>query len=248
MSMKKISFFALLAVAAMCFSACGGNKAVTLDFAGKILRPVELNGVVYDEATTEEPAMLVFSKEGNNLGGSAGCNKLMGNYYASGDTLNVNIMGLTMMMCTPESGEFERALVEAMAKVNRYEYDEANNRVSMLNGEELVAIFSVEAAPEACCGGHGEGHHGHHHGEGHQCNGEHNHGEGHVCQHQGDSAHVCQHHGEEGHVCQHQGEEGHVCQHQGEEGHVCQHQGEEGHVCKHKGEKDHVCKKAQVAE
>ncbi len=95
---------------------------------------------------------------------------------------------------------------------------------------DMAYLYGPEPEEGECCGGHGEGHCGHHHHEEGECCG--GRGEGH-CGHHHEEGECCGGHGE-GH-CGHHHEEGECCGGHGE-GHCGHHHHEEGECCGGRGE------------
>jgi uncharacterized protein (TIGR00299 family) protein len=112
---------------------------------------------------------------------------------------------------------------------------------------DMAYLYGPEPEEGECCGGHGEGHCGHHHhGEGECCGG---HGEGHCGHHHHEEGECCGGHGE-GHCGHHHHEEGECCgghgeghcghHHHHEEGGCCGGHGE-GHCGHHHHEEGECC-------
>ena len=103
---------------------------------------------------------------------------------------------------------------------------------------DMAYLYGPEPEEGECCGGHGEGHCGHHHheeggccgGHGEGCCGHHHHEEGECCGGHGEG-HCGHHHYEEGGCCGGHGE-GHCGHHHHEEGGCCGGHGE-GHCGHH---------------
>lgn len=98
---------------------------------------------------------------------------------------------------------------------------------------DMAYLYGPEPEEGECCGGHGEGHcgHHHHHEEGECCGGR---GEGHCGHHHHEEGECCGGHGE-GHCGHHHHEEGECCGGHGE-GHCGHHHHEEGECCGGHGE------------
>lgn len=88
---------------------------------------------------------------------------------------------------------------------------------------DMAYLYGPEPEEGECCGGHGEGHCGHHHHEEGECCG--GHGEGHCGHHHHEEGECCGGHGE-GHCGHHHHEEGECCGGHGE-GHCGHHHHEE---------------------
>ena len=91
---------------------CGAKKSVTPDdLMDKewTLTSCNINGTKIE--TGEQPVVLFFA-DSVNVGGSSGCNRIIGNYELTNDTLTINIMGTTRMAC-PDM-EFESKYLNMM--------------------------------------------------------------------------------------------------------------------------------------
>ncbi len=97
---------------------------------------------------------------------------------------------------------------------------------------DMAYLYGPEPEEGECCGGHGEGHCGHHHHEEGECCG--GRGEGHCGHHHHEEGECCGGHGE-GHCGHHHHEEGECCGGHGE-GHCGHHHHEEGECCGGHGE------------
>lgn len=97
---------------------------------------------------------------------------------------------------------------------------------------DMAYLYGPEPEEGECCGGHGEGHCGHHHHEEGGCCGSH--GEGRCGHHHHEEGECCGGHGE-GHCEHHYHEEGECCGGHGE-GHCGHHHHEEGGCCGGHGE------------
>ena len=62
----------------------------------------------------------------NKVSGSTGCNRFVGNYALTGESLNFQNLGSTRMACSSELMAQEDALLEMLASVNRFSFKESD--------------------------------------------------------------------------------------------------------------------------
>ena len=108
---------------------CGAKKSVSPeDIIDKewTLKSCNVAGTVME--TGQQPVVLFFN-DSTNVGGSAGCNRIIGNYELKNDSLTINIIGTTRMAC-PDM-EFE-------AKVK---IEENGSRMILENSEEGIDLI-----------------------------------------------------------------------------------------------------------
>jgi heat shock protein HslJ len=90
-----------------------------------------------------EGAFLIFDKAKRSAGGNSGCNSFGGNYKASGSTLKMSKMIMTMMACN-EGGkmEVEREFMDGLRATNRYEI--RDGRLFLYKGRTLLLTLRGE--------------------------------------------------------------------------------------------------------
>jgi heat shock protein HslJ len=85
-----------------------------------------------------EPHMILQVRE-ERLVGSSGCNRLVGAYQVNGDRLRLSPAGMTMMMCSDELMQQERALTAALQETSTYRI--TGQSLELFDGDRLVARF-----------------------------------------------------------------------------------------------------------
>lgn len=99
-------------------------------------------GVIVGEKQREPH--LVLNSETKRVGGSGGCNRLVGGYELKGDALTFSQMAGTMMAC-PEGMETERAFLAALGQVHKWKivgqhlevFDAAGNLVARFEARHM---------------------------------------------------------------------------------------------------------------
>lgn len=126
---------------------CGAKKSVTPDdLIDKewTLTSCNVNGTEVDPG--QEPAVLLFT-DSVNVGGSSGCNRIIGNYELKDDTLTVNIIGTTRMAC-PDM-EFESKYLGIMQNPMSVRIEDDGSRMVLENsaaGIDLTYELPVKSA------------------------------------------------------------------------------------------------------
>ena len=72
------------------------------------------------------------------IGGSDGCNRILGSYERKGDSVRFLGLGATMMLC-PEGMEQASACARALHEANAWRLTE--NRLELYDGDKLLAVF-----------------------------------------------------------------------------------------------------------
>ncbi len=113
-------------------TGCGGDPAALL--AGLDWRIAEVTGA----ATLPESAEATLSfSPGGGLSGRAACNRFMGRYALSGEGLRLETGGMTMMACPDPLMAAERAILDALAKVDRFDFN-AGGDLLLLGGDTVL--------------------------------------------------------------------------------------------------------------
>ena len=73
------------------------------------------------------------------ISGSSGCNRLVGSYALSGDSLHFKPMAMTRMACREPLMKQEQALADAFAATNGYKL--VGNTLELRDGERVLARF-----------------------------------------------------------------------------------------------------------
>lgn len=112
-------------------TGCGGDPATLL--AGPEWRIVEVMAASLPDGAE---ASLRFSP-GGGLSGRAACNRFMGRYALSGEGLRLETGGMTMMACPEPVMEAERAILDALGRTDRFDFDEAG-RLLLIGGDTVL--------------------------------------------------------------------------------------------------------------
>ena len=112
-------------------TGCGGDPASLL--AGPEWRIAEVAGATLSEVAD---ATLRFSG-GGGLSGKAACNRVMGRYTLSGEGLRLETGGMTMMACPDPVMAAERAILDALAEVDRFDFDPGGDLL-LLGGDAVL--------------------------------------------------------------------------------------------------------------
>lgn len=88
----------------------------------------------------EEPHLVFMPEDANKgrIGGSDGCNRILGSYERKGDSVRFLGLGATMMLC-PEGMEQASACARALHEANAWRLTE--NRLELYDGDKLLAVF-----------------------------------------------------------------------------------------------------------
>jgi heat shock protein HslJ/membrane-bound inhibitor of C-type lysozyme len=112
-------------------AGCGGDPVTLL--AGPEWHIAEIAGAPLPE---NAEATLRFSP-GGGLFGKAACNRFMGRHTLSGEGLRLETGGMTMMACPDPLMAAERAILDALARVDRFDVDEAGE-LRLLGGDAVL--------------------------------------------------------------------------------------------------------------
>ena len=115
-----------------------GTKATLENTYWKLIR---LGETPIHMAPPRQEPHFVLNSETHGVGGSAGCNRLMGSYDASGDQLTFSQMATTMMACV-EGMDTEKAFLSALAQVKSWKV--AGQQLELLDSSGH-AVATLEA-------------------------------------------------------------------------------------------------------
>ncbi|TGE09829.1 META domain-containing protein [Hymenobacter fodinae] len=103
-----------------------------------------LNGAAVPAGEPERAAHLIFDSATGRLSGSTSCNRLMGSYTATGNTLTFNQVASTRMACVGPNVEQQ---VMTMLNTPGLTYQlSADNQLTLLSGSTPVAVL-IRATP-----------------------------------------------------------------------------------------------------
>ncbi len=130
-----------LAIATL-FSCSMGNKSHTVEqIESTQWNLTTLKGNADSLFADPTNFTLLFSSTDKRVAGTGACNNFMGNYaFAGKDSLTLNIVGHTMMMCPNQ--ENEDIYFKLLKEVNRY--SASNGKLTLFNNKDVVAEFEGE--------------------------------------------------------------------------------------------------------
>lgn len=99
-----------------------------------------------DAAESDRPAVLRF--EDGRIGGSAGCNRLLGGYTLEDDGLRISPnIASTMMACPPPFMDQEQAVTAALTQVAGFDVTDDRLMLTDADGDVLLAFTELEGTP-----------------------------------------------------------------------------------------------------
>lgn len=110
-------------------TGCGGDPAALL--AGPEWRIAEVAGAPLPEGAEATLSLT----PGGGLSGRAACNRFIGRYALSGEGLRLEPGGSTMMACPEPLMAAERAILDALPRVDRFDFD-AGGDLLLIGGDE----------------------------------------------------------------------------------------------------------------
>lgn len=89
----------------------------------------------------QEPHLVFMPEDANRgrIGGSDGCNRILGAYERKGDSVRFSGLGATMMLC-PEGEEQANAYARALHEANAWRLTE--DRLELRDGDRVLAVFT----------------------------------------------------------------------------------------------------------
>jgi heat shock protein HslJ len=107
-------------------AGCGGAPG---DLLAGVWKLVDLPGM-----TVPEGAAPTFEVAGGFMSGASGCNRYMGGLALTGEGLNLQPGGMSMMACEEPLMQFEAAFVDRLGRVSGFDIDEAGRLVLLVDG------------------------------------------------------------------------------------------------------------------
>lgn len=130
----------LFANLASCTNCDEANNTPTLE--NSYWKLVELKGNPITPANNQQEAHIILrGGEPTALSGSGGCNRLMGSYTLSGDTITFGRTAMTMMAC-PQGMDTEQAFTAALEGKKRW-HIEGNQLLLLDDTGKTVVRFEV---------------------------------------------------------------------------------------------------------
>ncbi|TGD81918.1 META domain-containing protein [Hymenobacter wooponensis] len=102
-----------------------------------------LNGTAVPAGEPDRAAHLIFDSATGRLSGSTSCNRLMGSYTATGNTLTFNQVGSTRMACVGPNVE-QQVMTVLNTPGLTYQLS-TDNQLTLLSGTAPVAVLMREA-------------------------------------------------------------------------------------------------------
>ncbi|WP_057831703.1 META domain-containing protein [Colwellia sp. TT2012] len=141
--MINIKRLALLVAITITLSACNNSPAVPIQ---EKLPGSWLVESIQDKAVLiKNIARLNFDQK-NRLSGSASCNNISSRYSLQNNSLNIGPIATTRKMCAPGLMAQESRLLQALAKVKRFQLH--NGELSMYDQQGSLQIKAKRAKPE----------------------------------------------------------------------------------------------------
>lgn len=124
-----------------CRAAASGNSAAkaTWELQNTYWRLQQLNGQLVVLAKKQREPHLVLASKDSHMHGFAGCNRMMGGYESSAETLRFKGVAVTMMAC-PQGMETELAFTKALEQTQRYHIDGATLSLLDADGKLLAQL------------------------------------------------------------------------------------------------------------
>ena len=100
---------------------------------------LKVDGFNQDIAGLQKEAFIRFDSAGSKFSGTAGCNRMMGTFIATGNTIKIGPSAATRMMCPSPLMELETAFEKAIGKADTYNI--AGKKLQLKSGESVLAEF-----------------------------------------------------------------------------------------------------------
>jgi putative lipoprotein len=100
---------------------------------------MKVDGFNQDIASLQKEAFIRFDSAGSKFSGTAGCNRMMGSFVATGNTIKIGPAAMTKMMCPSPLMELEDAFAKAIDKANGYAI--SGKKLQLKSGESVLAEF-----------------------------------------------------------------------------------------------------------
>jgi len=133
--MKKIKQLSLFVVLLTSITACNSSSVIasTEPLYGRwIVQSIQDQRII-DKST----AKVIFSPD-NKLTGSASCNSIATSYNTQNNSLSIGPIATTRKMCQPALMEQESTLLQALAKVRRFEIN--NGQLSLFDQQGTLQL------------------------------------------------------------------------------------------------------------
>jgi len=105
---------------------------------------IELDGSPVAAASPESQPYLYLQAQGDRLSGSLGCNRLLGSYDLSGDSLQFHSLAATRMACANMSMDIEAKILDDLKLVTSFQI--SGEVLSLKVDNRVLAKFEPERA------------------------------------------------------------------------------------------------------
>jgi heat shock protein HslJ len=148
---RSTGVLAILVMVALMMAACGpatSSEHKTLEkTTWKLDSYLDSAGQVVEALADSE---ITARFEADQVAGSAGCNRYMGTYMANGKALTVEVGGVTMMFCGPETlMDQEMAYLATMNRAASHEIDGDRLVIKDKGGKSILTYSELEPKPLA---------------------------------------------------------------------------------------------------
>lgn len=150
--MKTVGRLAYAIVVGTLITACGGNKesmaskTVSAEQLGQFWVLETLNGSAPVGEDLPNIAFKVTDAASGQLSGKNGCNRYFTSYTLTGNTITMEAVGHTMMLCPPEAVELERQYMTAFGTIKNIEMDGKKLVLTSADGKNRL-VFTPQEKP-----------------------------------------------------------------------------------------------------
>lgn len=150
--MKTVGRLAYAIVVGTLITACGGNtesmasKTVSAEQLGQFWVLETLNGSAPVGEVLPNIAFNATDAASGQLGGNNGCNRYFTNYTLTDNSITMEAVGNTMMLCPPEAVELERQYMTAFGTIKNIEMDGKKLVLTSEDGKNKL-VFTAQEKP-----------------------------------------------------------------------------------------------------
>src|SRR6056297_285090 len=117
-------------------NGCGGAPASLLTGGEWHIEDMDGAGIVDRSAPT------ISFDAGGRVAGTSGCNRFVGGYELTGESLSFSQMGATLMACPEALMTQERRMMDALEQVRRFDFDETG-ALLLIGGPEDATLLTA---------------------------------------------------------------------------------------------------------
>ena len=150
--MKTVGRLAYAIVVGTLITACGGNtesmasKTVSAEQLGQFWVLETLNGSAPVGEVLPNIAFNATDAASGQLGGNNGCNRYFTNYTLTDNSITMEAVGNTMMLCPPEAVELERQYMTVFGTIKKIEMDGKKLVLTSEDGKNRL-VFTPQEKP-----------------------------------------------------------------------------------------------------